>query len=175
MVKIISFEEISKENLRGIFVYPTDTIYGIGCDAMNSKLVEKIRKIKNRDKKPFSIIAPSKKWILENCEVNEEVIEKYLPGKYTLVLKSKYPENFKHISSNGYLGIRIPKHRISSIVESAGFPIITTSVNISGREFIKNPEKIPNEIKDNVDFIFDQGIINGTPSVLVVDGKEVSR
>ena len=90
---IIQLNEIKdsliSELIKSIFIYPTDTIYGIGCNAEESKLVEKIREIKNRDKKPFSIIAPSIKWILENCETTEKEISKYLPGPYTLILKKK--------------------------------------------------------------------------------------
>ena len=62
--------KISKE----IFIYPTDTIYGIGCNAKNTKLVEKIRKIKQRDKKPFSIIAPNIDYILKNSEYPSALI-----------------------------------------------------------------------------------------------------
>ena len=76
-------------NLEKIYVYPTDTIYGIGCDATNDKLVLKIRSIKKRDEKPFSIIAPSKDWIKNNFEIiHPEYLDK-LPGPYTLVMKPK--------------------------------------------------------------------------------------
>ena len=86
--KKLTSEEI--ENLKTeVFIYPTDTIYGIGCDATNDKLVEKIREIKQRENKPFSIIAPSVQWILDNFNVNVRLIDKYLPGPYTLLLEKK--------------------------------------------------------------------------------------
>ena len=72
-----------------IFIYPTDTIYGLGCDATNEKLVKELREIKNRDDKPLSVIAPSVKWIFDNFDVGLELLEKYLPGPYTLLLKKK--------------------------------------------------------------------------------------
>ena len=74
-----------------IFIYPTDTIYGIGCITSNKKSVAKIRKIKQRNTKPFSIIIPNKKWIKENCitkPTHQEYINK-LPGKYTFIFKLK--------------------------------------------------------------------------------------
>ena len=70
-----------------IFVYPTDTIYGLGCNALDGASVNKIKKMKGRDKdKPISVIAPSIDWIRENCIVDFD-LHKYLPGPYTLILK----------------------------------------------------------------------------------------
>ena len=66
--------EIINKLKKEVFIYPTDTIYGIGCDATNSELVKQIRKIKQRDKKPLSVIAPSKKWILDNFKVKKDLI-----------------------------------------------------------------------------------------------------
>ena len=86
--KDMYLDKIGKGSL---FVYPTDTIYGIGCNAMDDKAVKKIRAIKKRFFMPYSIIAPSKVWIRENCEVNpvvEQWLEK-LPGQLTLILKLK--------------------------------------------------------------------------------------
>ncbi|GAG45638.1 unnamed protein product, partial [marine sediment metagenome] len=78
---IIKKKEIEIRKLRNsVFIYPTDTIYGIGCNALNSKLVKRIRRIKKRDNKPFSVIAPSKKWIYDNCEVDRKILKK-LPGR----------------------------------------------------------------------------------------------
>lgn len=87
-LKDISLNLISRLK-KEIFIYPTDTIYGIGCDAENKTLVKKIREIKNRDNGSFSVIAPSINWILENCETDKKQIKKYLPGPYTLILKKK--------------------------------------------------------------------------------------
>jgi len=74
-----------------IFVYPTDTIYGIGCDATNAAAVNRIREIKHRNSKPYSIIVPSKEWVKENCIVPEFEKEHLngLPGKFTLIFKMK--------------------------------------------------------------------------------------
>ena len=62
---------ILKQLKKCIFIYPTDTIYGMGCDARNKKLVQKIRTIKSSYIQPFSVIAPSIDWIRKNCEVSE--------------------------------------------------------------------------------------------------------
>jgi len=77
-----------------IFIYPTDTIYGIGCNALDELAVQKIRLIKGRDDKPFSVIAPSFDWIYENCDVDVD-LKKYLPWPYTIILKKKNPKYHK--------------------------------------------------------------------------------
>ena len=68
-----------------VFLCPTDTIYGLGCDARKDDAVKKIREIKGRQDRPFSVIAPTKNWIYENCHVDDnarEWIENKLPGPY---------------------------------------------------------------------------------------------
>ena len=148
-----------------IFIYPTDTIYGMGCLASNKKSVERIREIKNRDTKPFSIISPLKKWIEENCLVDEES-KKYLqklPGKFTFILKLKN----KKLSPNKNLetiGVRITKHWFSKVVEEIGSPIITTSANISGENYMTSLENLNEKIKSEINFIIYEGELNNSPS-----------
>jgi L-threonylcarbamoyladenylate synthase len=158
-----------------IFIYPTDTIYGIGCNAENEELVNKIREIKKRDSKPFSVIAPSFEWILENFETTREELEKYLPGKYTLLLKKKNLDFLKWISDNERIGIRIPDNEFTKKLQKKGKPIITTSVNISGMSFAKDISEIDKSILDSVDKVYNYGKLSGKPSTLVIDGKEIER
>src|SRR3989344_9285820 len=98
-MRILNFEELNLEKQSivdsiiggAVFIHPTDTIYGIGCNAQNSNAVKKVRNLKGRAANPFSVIAPSLEWIKENCIVAkqaEEWIDK-LPGPYTLILKLK--------------------------------------------------------------------------------------
>jgi len=160
-------EEMDKGAL---FIYPTDTIYGMGCDALNTKSVEKIRKIKLRNETPFSVIAPSKKWIEENCIVENEGrkwIEK-LPGQYTLIFKTRKKCVSEAVNKGlGTLGVRIPNHWIKDFVNETGVPIVTTSVNKSGSDFMTSMKDLDAEIKNNVDFILDEGEIKGKPSRIV--------
>jgi len=171
-------KEIVEKIKKGkIFIYPTDTIYGIGCDASNSSAVDKVKEIKVRDKdKPLSVIAPSIDWIKEHCVVDSGLdLNKYLPGAYTVILKKKDPEFLKSVSSGDSLGVRIPDSEFCDIIRSSGLPFVTTSVNLSGELFAVEIGEVSPDILEKVDVVIDEGKLSGHPSTLVVDGKEVER
>jgi tRNA threonylcarbamoyl adenosine modification protein (Sua5/YciO/YrdC/YwlC family) len=171
--EVKSFEKLKKNHVykrmiafikhSAVFIYPTDTIYGIGCNAMNEKAVKRIRAIKKRDKKPFSIIAPSKKWIKDNCVINKKYLDK-LPGKYTIICKTKKKCVSKSVSPNKTLGVRIPKHWISKIAKELKIPIVTTSVNISGQ---KNMNSVKEFEKLNADFCLWEGEKKSNSSTII--------
>ena len=174
--------EISEHIGNGaIFIYPTDTIYGIGCNALDKKAVEKIRKLKERPTNPFSIIVPSKRWIMENCIVDREAKEwlNKLPDAYTLILKLKNKKAIAKIVNNNQetIGVRIPDHWFSKVIKDLGFPIVTTSANRSGRAFMTSLEDLDPKIKEGVDFIIYEGEKKGKPSKIVdlVEGKIKER
>ena len=135
-----------------VFIYPTDTLYGLGCNAMNKSSVNRIREIKGRDNKPFSVIAPSFEWIEEHFEIDID-LKKYLPGPYTLLLKKKNPGFLSWVSNNDKIGIRIPNNKFCFKLQKLGIPIITTSVNFSSQPSALSLEEIPKEIINKVDFI----------------------
>lgn len=153
-----------------LFAYPTDTIYGIGANANDEKAVKKIRQTK-KSNKPFTIIAPSKQWIYDNCEVDQPHIRwiDKLPGPYTLVMKLKkegiLPREL--LQGNKTVGVRIPAHWISQFVEEMGIPIVTTSVNETGKVYLQKPEDLPTNIKRAIDFFIDEGYLKGRPSTIV--------
>ena len=159
-----------------IFIYPTDTIYGIGCNALDSEAVQRVREIKKRAKAPFSVLAPSKEWIEENCIIDKHSVEwlNKLPGPYTLVLKLKNKDCIapEVIGEADTLGVRIPRHWVASIIKQVGVPIITTSVNESGKRFMISHEDLETEIRNKVHFMIDEGIKEGRPSNIVFLDKE---
>lgn len=176
---VLNFDEynihkkiIIDELKKSIFVYPTDTIYGIGCNATDEKLVSKVRKIKN-SQQPFSIIVPSKEWIYQNCEVIEEAEEwiRKLPGPYTLILKLKNPKalakNVYHSNSINTVGVRMPNHWFLAVVYQMKTPIITTSANVSGQDFMTTLEDLDSTIRNNVDYVFYDGEKKGKPSTII--------
>jgi len=165
-------ELISEIKVGKIFIYPTDTIYGVGCDATCGESVKKIREIKNRDGKPLSVIAPSKEWVKKNCFVTEK-IEKWLdklPGPYTLILELRNWNDSvaSEVNFGGdSLGVRIPNNWFTSIVEEASVPFITTSVNLSGEEPIREISDLDDSMKEKIDYIVEDGKLDGSPSKIV--------
>ena len=156
-----------------IFFYPTDTVYGLGCDAANVESVKKINDIKRREK-PLSIIAPSKEWIRKNCDVEEEYLQ-LLPGKITLIVKTKKKGFLKEVGKEGLLGVRIPKHWFSEVVEEIGKPFVTTSANFTGEKPFRNVKKAK-ELIEKVDVVIDEGILSSKPSKIInTITKEVIR
>ena len=159
-----------------VFIYPTDTIYGLGANALNHNAVNKIRQAKGRYERPFSVIAPSKEWIRENCEVNEKTEEwlEKLPGPYTLILKLKNKEAVEqNVNTNlSTLGVRIPDHWSTDIAKELNIPIITTSANLTSKEFMTSLTNLDVNVRNKVDFMINQGEIKGKPSTLIDLTKE---
>ena len=164
-----------KELKQSIFIYPTDTIYGIGCDATNQELVAKVREIKKNFEQPFSIIIPNKSMIYEFCETTEktkEYVDK-LPGPYTLILKVKKKFVADNVNpGNSTIGIRIPNHWFYNYVKKMKVPIITTSANVTGGDVMTTIEDLDPEIEKKVDFIIYDKELKGSPSTLVHLNKE---
>jgi L-threonylcarbamoyladenylate synthase len=166
-------------NAGAVFIYPTDTIYGIGCDATNDASVRRLRELKARDKKPFSVIAPSMDWINENCAPSDKskALLSKLPGPYTLIIPLKNPRAVCAHANMGMktIGVRIPDHWISELVAELNKPIITTSVNLSGQ----SPAFELSEFENfGVDFIIYEGEKRGKPSTVIdltQNGKIVQR
>lgn len=175
-MKSSDLKDIKNEILAGkVFIYPTDTIYGLGCDATNRAAVEKIKRIKSRDQeKPLSVIAPSLEWIKENLIVDCE-LSKYLPGPYTIILKKKNQDFLKWVSSSDSLGVRIPANEFTKEIQKSGVPFITTSINLSGEPFATKVGDIKKEILEKVDYVINAGELNGRPSTLIIKGKEITR
>ena len=159
-----------------VFIYPTDTIYGIGCNAKISKSVRRIRQLKSRTTSPFSVIAPSVDWIKENCIISKEAEEwvDKLPGPYTLILKLKNAKCVTREINPGLdtLGVRIPNHWISRIVSEAEIPVVTTSVNKSNEDYMTSLEDLDPAIRKGVGFLVYEGPKEGRPSKIVDLTKE---
>ena len=164
--------EILKEG--GIIIYPTDTVYAMGCDALNVRAVEKICKIKgiNPQKTNLSIICNDLSNISEYAKVSNavfKVMKRNLPGPFTFLLPAtnKLPKIYKNRKE---VGIRVPDNNIiRTLVGELGNPILTTSVRDKDDilEYSTDPELIAEEYGNIVDAVIDGGYGGLEPSTVV--------
>jgi len=177
VVKIIYWEnEIALEMAcsvlknGGVIVYPTDTLYGFGCDAKNESAIEKINSIKGK-KAPMSVLAPNieiaAKWMNIPKHDKNIILEK-LGGSTTIIVPVKFGITSPAITGdNDTLGLRIPDHKFcQKLSEAYPNPITTTSVNRTKQKPLTNPEKILSEFTREIDLIIDDGIIEGSGSTI---------
>jgi len=169
----------------GIIIYPTDTVYAMGCDALNVRAVEKICKIKgiNPQKNRLSIICPDLSDISEYAKVNNTVfklMKRNLPGPFTFILNAtnSLPKIYKNRKE---VGIRVPDNNITlTLTKELGNPILTTSVRDKDQwgEYSVDPELIEGDYGDTVDVIINGGYGGLEPSTIVnctTDNIEIIR
>ena len=160
----------------GLIIYPTDTLYGIGCDALNVRAVEKICELKgiNPQKSNLSIICNDLSFISEYAKVSTpafKLMKKNLPGPFTFILPttSSLPKIYKNKKT---IGIRVPDNNIiREIVAQLGNPILNTSVKTSDlgddTDYLSDPELIYEKWSDDVDLVIDGGFGGIDPSTVV--------
>ena len=177
LVKIIYWENETAVELAcsilnngGVIVYPTDTLYGFGCDAKNESAIEKINALKGR-KAPMSVLAPNRKiaakWM--NISQNDKnIVLKKLGGSTTIIVPVKGGITSPSITGDKQtLGVRIPDHNFcQKLSKTYPNPITTTSVNRTRQEPLTNPEKILSEFSGEIDLIIEDGIIEGSGSTI---------
>ena len=170
----------------GIIIYPTDTMYAIGCHALKERAIERICKLKGIDpkKQHLSIICYDLSNISEYAKIDNatfKLMKRNLPGAFTFILPtgSKLPEIFKNRKE---VGIRMPDHPIiMEICQLLDAPILTTTLPLEEGEeieYITTPELIEEKFGRDADIIIDGGIGDTEPSTIVncVDGEvEVVR
>lgn len=163
----------------GIVVFPTDTVYGIGVNAFDENAVKKLYDAKERQSnKPICILVSNKEMIeriaKDITKFEYKLIEKFLPGPLTIILKKKDIIPDILTAHQDTIGIRIPKENIArKLIDYAGVPIATTSANISGEQSGTKLNDIIKVFKNRADFFIDGGESKlGTASTIVkvVDG-----
>jgi tRNA threonylcarbamoyl adenosine modification protein (Sua5/YciO/YrdC/YwlC family) len=167
----------------GIIIYPTDTVYGLGCDLFNKKGIDRIYEIKKRDRKqPLSFICADLKDISQYAQVSDfsyKVMRKLLPGPYTFILKASRLVPKMIIPKRQTTGIRVPDNHIcQALVSELGRPIISTSVKDDKGEIMTNPEEMEKKFRHAVDIVIDGGISSTMPSTvlnLVDDEVDIIR
>jgi tRNA threonylcarbamoyl adenosine modification protein (Sua5/YciO/YrdC/YwlC family) len=167
----------------GIIIYPTDTVYGLGCDLSNKKGIEKIYELKKRNRKhPLSFVCSDLKHISEYAKVTDyayKTMKRLLPGAYTFILEASRLVPKIILPKKTTTGIRVPDNQIClALVRELGQPIISTSVETEEGETLGDPAIIKEYFSKTVDLIIDGGIIMPEPSSvisLVDDAVEIIR
>lgn len=148
----------------GMIIYPTDTIYGLGCDLFNKEAIERIYRIKGaRTTKRLSIICPDLSYISMYAQVTDyayRLMKRLIPGPYTFILEATRLVPKIMLSKQKTIGIRVPDHPIPlAIVQELGNPIITTSVTRPDDTLYDDPEELAERFKGQVDLVVDAGRI----------------
>ena len=167
----------------GIIAYPTDTFYGIGCDIMNKKAIEKIYLLRQRDRnKPFSFVCSGLKNISDYAKVSNyayKTMKRLLPGPYTFILEGSKLVPKIMLTKRRTAGIRVPlNHICMQLVEELGNPIISTSAKAPDNSIFDDPSLIHDHFKSTIDLVIDGGPVPGKPSSvisLINDEPEVIR
>lgn len=171
----------------GLIIYPTDTVYGIGCDITNTKAMEKVAKIKGIKlaKANFSFICSDlsnlSDYVKQIDTPTYKILKKALPGPYTFILPSNnnLPKAFKNKNT---VGIRVPENNIiRELVKALGNPIVSTSIYDEDDliEYTTDPELIFEKWQNLVDVVIDGGYGDNIPSTVIdlsdEDGVTVLR
>lgn len=160
----------------GVIIYPTDTVYGIGCSILSRTAIDKLARLKGMKpgKERFSLLFDSLSQISEYAKNIHnpvfKVMKKALPGPFTFILhsSSKLPKLLH--STKKTVGVRVPDHNIPrTIVEQLGVPIITTSIRDEDEiiEYSTDPELIYEKFGNIVDAVIDGGYGNNVPSTII--------
>ena len=156
----------------GIVVYPTDTVYAIGCDALNNQAIERICALKamKSAKTNLSIICSDISEVAQYAKFDNRqfrLMKNNLPGPFTFIFQamSKLPKAFK---GRRTVGIRIPENKIATAIErELGNPILTTSVPAQDDDYRCEPELIAEALGSQVDIVVDSGRGGLIPSTVV--------
>ena len=162
----------------GIVVFPTDTVYGIGCNPYNENAVKKIYEIKSRTKlKSLPVLAYSLDIVKEIALIDkftEKIIEKYWPGPLTLILELTDQKLKKSLNLGNKIAVRIPDSKCTLKLLEKCRLLVGTSANISGNSSYTNPDECIKNIK-NYDMFLNGGTITskGESTIIEIENKEI--
>ena len=156
----------------GVIAYPTDTVYGIGCDIFNKKAIEKIQLLKGKKNNPLlSFICPDLKNISKYAFVSNRayrIMRHLLPGPYTFILKATRLVPRLMVSKRKTVGIRVPDNKICiDLLNELGNPIVSTSASFGEFDIFTDAQEIDIRLGHMLAVIIDGGIMGTAPSSVV--------
>ena len=155
-----------------LVIVPTDTVYGISCDATNKNAIEKVFIAKKREKKPLIVMVSNidmlKKYVKDINDLEQKLIDKYWPNTLTILFKKSDNLLEEITCGSEYVGIRMPDNKLLlDLMNKINKPIISTSANISGSSVITNTNLIEPELKEYISYVYDDGEKTNVASTLV--------
>jgi L-threonylcarbamoyladenylate synthase len=155
-----------------LVVYPTETVYGLGANAVDPDAVERVFKAKGRDRsKPVSMALPSVPSALEYVRATDrerEFMARFLPGPVTVLCRRREIVPDELTAGEDRVGVRVPDHDLAlRLCERAGTPITSTSANVSGRGSVRRIDDLEPAIREAVAVTIDGGETAGTESTVV--------
>lgn len=150
-----------------LVIYPTDTVYGLGADALNNRAVDLVYEVKQRPRdQPISVLVADFEMLYKYAKVSSEqkkILEEKLPGPYTFILE---PKQKLPVSDNN-VGFRIAKHWCTKIAKELERPLTTTSANIHGKETPGTITELRKTFGGKVEVYIDGGTLSGKPSTVI--------
>jgi L-threonylcarbamoyladenylate synthase len=159
----------------GVILYPTDTIYGLGCDALNVKAVKRIYKIKHRsENNPALVLVHNKKMLNELVDditpLARGLMKMFWPGPLTIIFRASRHIHQSLISQDGKIGIRMPRNKFClKLIAECEAPLLSTSANISGSKTITTVDTLKKVFTSKVDLFIDAGDLDSALPSTVVD------
>jgi tRNA threonylcarbamoyl adenosine modification protein (Sua5/YciO/YrdC/YwlC family) len=156
----------------GVVAYPTDTVYGLGCDLFNKDAIERIYRIRNIPrKKQLSFICSDLKHIAEYAQVSNmayRLMKRLLPGPYTFILPATHKVPRLMLTNRRTVGIRVPDNKICmELVNQLGNPIISAGIVFDDDDLVSDPFRIYDEYKNKIDMVIDGGILEQAFSTII--------
>jgi tRNA threonylcarbamoyl adenosine modification protein (Sua5/YciO/YrdC/YwlC family) len=162
------------EHLKGgaVIAYPTDTIYGLGCDIYQKGAVQRLYRIKGKDPhKPLSFLCADLKDISTYAQVNTQafkIMKRLLPGPYTFILEASRTVPKIMLTRRKEVGIRVPDNKICrAMADTLGHPIITTSIRNPEEKLFNDAEDIAERLRGQIDLVVDGGKIAPHHSTII--------
>ena len=160
----------------GVVIFPTDTVYGIGCNPYDENAIERIYRIKKRDgKKPLPVLGYSRQILEEIVEFDEiayRITDKFWPGQLTIILPLKDDRLKKLSAGEDTLAVRVPNNKCTLSILKECKLVIGTSANISGKKSFTNPQNLESEINDCDVFLNDGKIQSSGESTIIEINNE---
>ena len=162
----------------GIVVFPTDTVYGIGCNPYNKESAKKVYEIKSRDfSKPFPVLVYSKEiaeQIAEFDGISKKLVEKFWPGQLTIILKLKDMKLKESLNLEDKIALRVPNHKCMLQLLEKCKCLVGTSANVSGQSSFFDPQECIKNV-ENYDVFVDGGTITskGESTIIEIQNEEI--